>query len=436
MSQKCQRSGWVTYIFTLVLGICSLMPFSVAVGAECLDAPVLPLPSTNVVNVSTANQLENAVSNATDGQTILIAPGEYQLSASLVVRKNNLSLIGDSERCDEVVLKGNGMDNSAGVTHGIWTNKVGLVVRNLTIRDVYSHSLAFNNGAQSPQIYNVRLLNAGEQFIKSNKGGSQGVDDGMVEYTIMEYTDGAPSTDHGGGTGYTNGVDVHGGKRWVIRNNLFKNFHTPDSADNLWNPAILMWRGAGETVTENNVFINCDRAIAYGLQNDDGNGNSHSGGVIRNNMIYYSPNLFSGWRTQNSDAAILVWDSPGTKVYHNSALTNGNTNKFIEFRWDTTGAEALNNLSDNIVSGRTGAVYDSSYNYQNASADMFVNPAEGNLRLTTAGRSKVNTAPLVNLVATDIDGNPRASETSVGAQEIVEMVAAPMPPSGLNAFQL
>ena len=65
------------------------------------------------------------------------------------------------------------------------------------------------------------------------------MNNGVVEYTIMEYTHGAPTSDHGGGIGYTNGVDVHGGKNWVIRNNLFKNFHTPDSADFLWNVAQL-----------------------------------------------------------------------------------------------------------------------------------------------------------------------------------------------------
>ena len=91
-----------------------------------------------------------------------------------------------------------------------------------------------------PWIYNVRLLDAGEQFIKGSSGGfGIGVDDGVVEYTIMAYTNGPPSTNHGGGTGYTNGVDIHGGDGWLISNNLFKNFHTPDGSDHLWKPCGL-----------------------------------------------------------------------------------------------------------------------------------------------------------------------------------------------------
>ena len=40
-----------------------------------------------------------------------------------------------------------------------------------------------NAGAQSPLIHNVRLVNAGEQFIKASPDGAGGgVDNGIVEY--------------------------------------------------------------------------------------------------------------------------------------------------------------------------------------------------------------------------------------------------------------
>ena len=47
----------------------------------------------------------------------------------------------------------------------------GITIANLTIRDVYDHPIMLNAGAQSPLIHNVHLINAGQQFIKSNPNG-------------------------------------------------------------------------------------------------------------------------------------------------------------------------------------------------------------------------------------------------------------------------
>ena len=102
------------------------------------------------------------------------------------------------------------MDNAAGdaaVPHGIWTDRANTKVQNLTIRDVYRNHLHINGGAQAPQIYNLRLLNSGTQSIKVNPiGFGNGVNNGVVNYTVMKYTDGTPRTDHGPGTGYTPGA--------------------------------------------------------------------------------------------------------------------------------------------------------------------------------------------------------------------------------------
>ena len=62
-------------------------------------------------------------------------------------------------------------------------------------------------------------------------------EEGEVFYGVFHYSEAPPSTDHGGGTGYTNGIDVHVGAGWQIGQNYFGNFHTPDDADHLWNAA-------------------------------------------------------------------------------------------------------------------------------------------------------------------------------------------------------
>ena len=125
-----------------------------------------------------------------------------------------------------------------------------------------------------------------------------------------------------------------------------------------------MWNGAAGTVSEGNIFINVDRAIAYGLVDRD---KDHSGGVIRNNMVYYSPGLYGSSRKSGSDDTIIVWDSPDTHTYHNTVLTKGNLNKSIEYRFaDTSGGEVKNNLVDAPITTRNGAIFVTAGNVQSA----------------------------------------------------------------------
>ncbi len=314
---------------------------------NCVSAPKLAVSDTKVINVSNPQELIRAVNTASPNTTIVLRPGTYRLYAPVAVTTDNLTIRGLENRCDKVILVGNGMDekNHKGVTSGFWINARNTTIANLTVGEVYNHPIQISGNAEAPRIYNVRLVNAGQQFIKSNpRPSGKGVDFGIVEYSVMEYIDGPPKTNHdGAGTGYTNGVDVHGGHGWLIRRNRFINFHTPDGSDHEWNAAILMWQGSRDTVTENNLFLNVDRAIAYGLGD---RGGDHSGGVIRNNLIVMSPGLYSVARRWRADAPILIWDSPETKVLHNSILTNGNTPFSIESRFDNTGVLISNNLAD------------------------------------------------------------------------------------------
>lgn len=334
-------------LFSIFILSLSGPAFSNPLRENCVAAPELPISDTNVVNVDNVRSLYRAVNNAAENTTIVVRPGTYRLTAPISITTDNLTVRGLDTRCDQVVLIGQGMDNQnhKGVRFGFWVNAKNTTIANLTIAEVYNHPIQINGDAESPRIYNVRMLNAGQQFVKSNPQPSgQGVNFGVVEYSVMAYTDGPPKTNHeGSGTGYTNGVDVHGGRAWRIRNNRFINFHTPDGSDHLWNAAILMWRGASDTVAEKNLFVNVDRAIAYGLGD---RGGDHRGGVIRNNLIVMTPGLYSVTRRWAADAAILVWDSPGTLVLHNTIVTNRNTPFAIESRFNNAGVVIKNNLTD------------------------------------------------------------------------------------------
>ena len=399
-------------------------------GSPCISAPTLPMTGVRVVNVATEAQLQKAMRNLQTGDTIVLANGTYNLTSTLAVNGIDNVTIRGTSGCDNVVLAGRGMDNAnyGSVPHGVWSNAQNTVIAHLTIRDVYYHLIVFNAGAQSPRVYNVKLLDAGEQFLKSNPtSATAGVDNGMVEYSVLEYTTGPPTTDHGGGVGYTNGLSIHTANNWIIRRNLFKNLHTPDRSANLWNPAVLIWNHSTNTLTEGNTFINVDRAIAYGLY--DNTGSDHLGGTIRNNFVYLQPGLMSAARRATSDAQIIIWDSPATKVYHNTILTNGNVFKSIEVRFDTTGAEIRNNLADAPSGSRDGGRFSQSGNLLTATPDMFVNPSIGDLHLKSTATAAIDRAPTLASVTDDIDGDPRplGAGYDIGADEFVPGRGDPVP---------
>lgn len=389
------------YLRVVVLCLLAGLPAGRAVADDinCPQAPTLPAPQGDVISVRSAEELHEAIASVKVGTTVLLQPGRYVLRHVLSITTDNVTVRGIDGGCESVHLVGAGMDNPdhQGVRFGFWINASRTTIANMTISDIYLHPIQINGDANSPRIYNVRLVNAGQQFIKSNPNAvGEGVDDGVVEYSVMAYSNGPPKTYHEGtGMGYTNGVDVHVGKNWRISNNVFKNFHTPDGADYLWNAAVLMWRGAAHTVTENNIFIDVDRAIAYGLGDQP---LDHVGGVIRNNVVFMSEGLYSRKRRLQSDAALIVWHSPGTQVLHNTIVTNGNTGYAIETRFDSTELVVANNLTDGPVVHSEGRITRnlcrftslcvgqmSSYeplNVMNARPSWFVDIASGDARLT------------------------------------------------------
>lgn len=360
--QRCRIaiSRWV-----LAVGVCGQLACTTARPAlaqaavtrsltQACAAPTLPLTGAEL-RVSTETQLQHAVKNLRPGMTILIANGTYRLSNTLHVTKVNNVTIRGASGCDDVVLVGRGMTNPnfEAVPHGIWTNSANTIVAHLTIRDLYYHPVILNPGAQRPRIYSVRLINGGQQLIKSNPTSSvQGVDNGVVEYSIMEFE--TTSRDH-----YTDGVDVITGDSWIIRNNLFRNIRAP--AGQLAGPAILMWGGSKNTIVERNLFLNTQRGIALGLQ--ERVPNDHSGGIVRNNIFFRKGG-------ESGDTGIYIADSPHTKVLHNTVILNGTYRNAIEYRFPRTTDVAIHfNRSDARIVSRDGATGNVSNNRTDADID-------------------------------------------------------------------
>ncbi len=381
------------------------------------SAPPLPAPSGSVVTVSTVAALQAAVASLTSNRTIVIAPGTYQLTSTLFINGTfgNVTIRGATNNRDDVVIVGRGMGVPDGsVPFGIWTggNVTNLTIANLTIRDIYQHPIMFNAGTESPRVYNVRVVNAGEQFLKANPDGSGGgVDNGVVEYSVFEYTNTAPSD-------YTNAVDVHRGRDWIIRHNLFRRIRAPQGQ--LAGPAILMWNGSSGTRADGNTFVDCHREIAFGLIQrtpDD-----HTGGVISNNFIVRNAGM-------GGDVAIGVFDSPGTKVVHNTVLLRGQYPNAVEYRFpDTTGATILNNLGDRGAQARDGASGIVQGNVWTAQPGWFVDPLGADLHLQPGASLAIDQAVPTSDAPVDWDGDARTGGApDVGADERTAAVPSPSP---------
>ncbi|MFN7978342.1 MAG: right-handed parallel beta-helix repeat-containing protein [Vicinamibacterales bacterium] len=313
-------------------------------------APSAPTPSPTptdgpTVRVSSASQLERALGALTSGTTVLLAAGRYDVPGQAFVLPEHLrqiTIAGDTGRREDVVVRGG--------QFGFWANDVtSLTIRDLTIEGAAEHGVILNCEAHAPVLRNLVLRDIGDQFIKANPGpGGCGVDDGVVEGSLFEYTRGAPDT-------YTNGVDVHDGGGWTVRGNTFRGFW---SASGLVGPAVLFWNASHDTVVEDNTFTDNARDISLGL--DAGKpaqppvSNAalpdHRGGRISRNTITRRPGL------PGADVGIMVADSPGTRVDGNTVTMAGTYPNAIEYRFPrTTGVTIADNVVDAAILARDGA---------------------------------------------------------------------------------
>ena len=379
-----------------------------------------------VVNVSTEPQLQTAVQQLASNTIINLAPGTYALTKTLAINGTftNVTITGSTTNRDDVVLQGAGMNNASygNVPNGISTagSVQGLTIANLTIRDVYIYPILFDVGTQGPRVSNVHLIDAGQQFIRSNADASGvGAGNGIVEDSVIEYT--TTSRDAN-----TNGVDVLGGANWIIRHNLFRNIVAP--AGQLAGPAVLAVAGSSNTLTERNTFLNCARGVAYGIWDPPGIFD-HTGGIIRNNIVYRSG-------SQPGDVGIIVADSPNTQVLNNTVFLSGTYATPIEYRFaGTTGVVLMNNLLDGSIAARDGATGTLSNNLTGATASLFVNAAAGDLHLLASATAAIDHGATVASVTDDWDGQPRPSGSAydIGADEYTATADTTAPTVSMTA---
>lgn len=385
-----------------------------------------PLALAETHPVSSVDELNQAVSALRSGDEIVIAPGEYPLTQTLVIDGGlkGVTVRGESGNRDDVVIIGKGMSNEnyGGVAHGFMIRDAhDVTIADLAIRDCYFHNIIIQSeaGAQRPVIRNVRSIDAGEQHLKVTiADNNRHCDGGIVEDSRFEFTTLARHW-------YTNGIDVLGCADWIVRDCEFINIRSADGR--LAGPAILFWRNCVNTLIERNRIMNCDIGISLG--NSAGPGDpardgetvyDHQGGVVRNNFIFRDASI-------SGDTGITVNKCKDFEVYHNTVVLNRTFDWAIDYRFEMSEGIIYNNLSDAPILRRDGANAELKSNLVDAEPSWFDDAASGDLHLSENAAPAIDQSFPMPQARVDIDGEMRGDLPDIGADERIAQSGVPTP---------
>ena len=380
-------------------------------------------PTGKNIRVSTVEELQQAVLEADSNVTVLIADGTYPLKQSLIIdHKNHLTLRGESGDAAKVILQGGGWgDFYNGPRESLEANDV-IVIRNsedITISDLtvaeashYGIKLDAETEAVTSNPNNIHILrcnfmNIGTRGVKGtkSKNGKQLLG-GSVRFCNFENTKILDTSGLFNGD-YISGIDMMCLTGWEFSDNHFKNIK---GANGGARGAIFIWVRSHDVLVERNVFIGCDRSIAFGNPHNPEyieSGMLHNyGGIIRNNFIIGD--------TEQSTGIEVAW-TDNVQVCHNTIYGPGMNYSAIRY------TNKINRLliSNNLVRGRIYGEGDVRLE-GNVPGDLdgyFVNPATGDLHLTASASEALGKVIKLSIVQEDIDGQKRKDNTDVGADQ-------------------
>jgi hypothetical protein len=363
--------------------------------------------TTRAVVVSTVNELMDAVNDANQGGDKMIEceNGVYLLFDFLYVTAESVtvkSLLGNR---DSVTIRGPGM--GGGVSHVFLVAGSDFCVRDLTLGWVTNHGVQIQGeqNADRPQICNVRFVDTYEQMLKVSGGGAEFCDGGLVEQCLFEYSAGF------GPQWYIGGIDCHRSRNWTVRNNVFRHIQSPGGS--VAEHAVHFWNDSENTLVECNLIVNCDRGIGFGLGSSQ-----HTGGIIRNNMIYHDTS--EGF----ADVGIGLETAPSVQVYNNTIYHEHSYPNAIEYRFPaTTNVLVANNLTNKSIQARDGATGTDTCNVMTAAPGWFVDITAADLHLSYEIPPVIDQGMAIAGLIADFDGDtrPQGPGYDIGADEYMNI---------------
>jgi hypothetical protein len=224
---------------------------------------------------------------------------------------------------------------SGGSNYGFWIPGHNVTIQSITIQEVTNHCIQTDVDNHKLRVIDCVLRNAYEQLLKVPAGNGMS-DSGIVEGCLFEFTKGVAENY------YTGGIDCHRSKDWVVRNNTFKNIRSPGGS--ISEHAIHFWNNCENITVESNLIIDCDRGIGFGM----GNEKVHTGGIVRNNMIFHR--AING--TDFGDVGIGLEYCTDVLVYNNTIYFNNDYSNSIECRFSGSQRRSSFGIRNNCFSYR------------------------------------------------------------------------------------
>ena len=306
------------------------------------------------INVSSVTELEKALkyANQVGGNVaIYLATGTYKIAKTLDISANNIWLLSKSQNPYDTILAGIGMHSTSRVDNIIRVTGSYFILDGITLTNAPNHliQIAGESKANYPIIRNSILQNSYEQLLKvsyNRSNTSSFSRGGIVENCIFQYTQGiAPNY-------YTGGIDALGATHWLVQNNIFKDIASPDR--HIAQHAVHFWANSAHNKIKNNIFIDNDRSIGFGMFNkikNDGVTYSNMAGSISNNLIYHSNN-----GDKYADTGIIAELSPKSVIENNIIYQEHSYKNTIEYRFTVTrNVKIENNQTNKQISARDGA---------------------------------------------------------------------------------
>lgn len=297
-----------------------------------------------VITVQNIQQLHAALRHANKHHNthIKLAEGVYKTEQSLIIRGNGITLSSVSGNRNQVIITGLGMRQTRDVNNLIRVSGNHFTLDGITLQNAGNHliQIAGEQNADYPILRNCVLKDGYEQLFKVsyNRKTQVSSDYGLIENCVFSYSAGI------GPQYYIGGIDVHGGHNWIVRNNVFKGIASPESK--IAEHAIHFWNNTKDTLIEDNIIINCDRGIGFGMTN-----RPSFGGIIRNNIIVHNAS-----HHPNADVGIVLEESPYTQVLNNKIYLSHSYPNSIEYRFSSTiNVLIQGNLTNRPIRKRDGA---------------------------------------------------------------------------------
>lgn len=285
--------------------------------------------------------------------TILFDDGVYDFRKTINIMVPNVHFKSLHQDPVRVIFKGLGNFKTVGVHNIIKVERSGFVIDGITLTESPNHliQIAGEADADGPIIRNCIFQDSYEQMIKVSydqiRYPENSSDYGLVENNIFQYTKGIAENY------YTGGLDCIACKHWTVKRNVFRDIASPFQSTAQY--AVHFWTNAQDNTVIENLFINNDRSIGFGLIFSSIQNQNlqfyNQGGLIQRNVIFHSDST-----DNHADVGIGLHGSPDTIIKENIIYFEHGYPNAIEVRNElSSGVLIIDNIINKKVSLINGA---------------------------------------------------------------------------------